>query len=216
MSITNTQNSNPIGGSQYALMFGSELQELFEGEVAVSHWPDQLIETFGFNAGSHYVEHFWLPILGPSCVILMRRLDRLAREGALASPVMLKDLSAEVGLGSPNGYGMSITRTINRLIQFDMGKVVGGSTVAVRTHLPPLNYKQQLRLPEHVARLHSALMVDGFERFDTPLYDRAFLLLLSMVEGAATEDEVINNLVRWRVANDLGTAVLEYLFPRQD
>ena len=197
-------------------MFGSELQELFEGEVVVSHWPDQLIETFGFNAESQYVEHFWLPILGPSCIILMRRLDRLTREGALAHSVALKDLSAEVGLGSPNGYGMSITRTVNRLIQFDMGKVVGGNTVAVRTHLPPLNYKQQLRLPEHVARLHNALMVDGFERYDTPLYDRAFLLLLSMLEGVPTEDEVINCLVRWRVANDLGTSVLEYLYPRHN
>src|SRR3974377_617260 len=41
-------------------------------------WEDRALEVVGFDPRSLYVETFWLPILGPSAILLLRRLaDRL-------------------------------------------------------------------------------------------------------------------------------------------
>src|SRR2546423_14431049 len=37
-------------------------------------WPDDVIDRVGHDPRSTYVERFWLPLLGPSSVVLLRRL----------------------------------------------------------------------------------------------------------------------------------------------
>ena len=42
--------------------------------LTVHPWPDPVIDTLGFDPRSIYVETFWLPTLGPTSVLLMRRI----------------------------------------------------------------------------------------------------------------------------------------------
>ena len=49
--------------------------------VSVEPWPDPVIDELGHDPRSAYVERFWLPVLGPSTVWLLRRLaDQLDRQ----------------------------------------------------------------------------------------------------------------------------------------
>ncbi|HUG86792.1 MAG TPA: hypothetical protein VMM13_19640, partial [Euzebya sp.] len=41
--------------------------------LLVRPWQDATIDAVGHDPRSYYVERFWLPILGPSVVLLLRR-----------------------------------------------------------------------------------------------------------------------------------------------
>src|SRR5258708_13322757 len=48
--------------------------------VMVKPWTDPVLDVLGHDPRSWYVETFWLPTLGPTCVLLMRHLaDRFDR-----------------------------------------------------------------------------------------------------------------------------------------
>ncbi len=42
--------------------------------LAIQPWPDGVIDALGHDPRSHYVEQYWLGILGPSTTWLLRRL----------------------------------------------------------------------------------------------------------------------------------------------
>ncbi|MFV0526368.1 MAG: hypothetical protein ACK5RL_17935 [Acidimicrobiales bacterium] len=45
-------------------------------QLLVRPWPDPVLDEMGHDPRSAYVEQFWLSILGPSAVLLLRRLAR--------------------------------------------------------------------------------------------------------------------------------------------
>lgn len=109
---------------------------------------DPLMESRGFPARSLYVEGYWLPVLGPSSVQLLRRLDLLLAAGPVVLSV--RDLSAELGIRG-TGRASQIVRTMVRLTQFHLATAQGtreDGEFLVRRHLPPLSYRQRAFLPE--------------------------------------------------------------------
>ena len=49
--------------------------------LTVEAWPDPVIDELGHDPRSAYVERFWLGVLGPSTVWLLRRLaDQFDRQ----------------------------------------------------------------------------------------------------------------------------------------
>ncbi len=44
------------------------------GPLTIRPWPDDVIDSLGHDPRSHYVETYWLGILGPSTTWLLRRL----------------------------------------------------------------------------------------------------------------------------------------------
>ena len=45
-----------------------------ESRLEIRPWPDPVLDNLGHDARSPYVERYWLPILGPSATLLVRRL----------------------------------------------------------------------------------------------------------------------------------------------
>ncbi len=136
--------------------------------ILVKPWPDPVIDVLGHDPRSWYVESFWLPTLGPTCVLLMRHLaDRFDRrpEG-LTLPVA--DTAQALGLGTGAGSSSPLQRSLSRLVQFDLACEAGDSTVAVRRHLPPVNRRHVRRLPpllqaEHADWVQSQLDVPALD-----------------------------------------------------
>ena len=44
------------------------------GTLPIVPWSDQVVDTVGHDPRSEYVEHYWLAVLGPSAVWLLRHL----------------------------------------------------------------------------------------------------------------------------------------------
>ena len=112
--------------------------------------PDLVVERLGHRPGSPYVEFVWLGILGPSATFAWQRLSRQA---AAVSPSSLDvvDLSVSLGLGEGLGRNAMVSRTLARLVAFDVARRQG-DTLAVRLALPDLPQRRLPRL-SYSARL---------------------------------------------------------------
>jgi hypothetical protein len=107
----------------------------------------------GFDARSVYVETYWLAILGPSCVLLGRRLVSWLEADPDGFEISLAALAGTLGVGCGVGRHAPIVRTLTRLVDFGIARVA--DTYAVRALFPPLSARQIARLPDHLAAAHA-------------------------------------------------------------
>ena len=115
--------------------------------LTISAWPDPIIDTLGHDPRSDYVERFWLPTLGPTSLLLLRRLaSHLDREPD-GCALDVADLSQSLGLGAREGTSSPLFRSLDRLTQFELACSPASRTYAVRRTVPPVNRRHVQRLP---------------------------------------------------------------------
>ncbi len=107
---------------------------------------------------SSYVERFWLPVLGPTCILLGRRLTRLeaARvgDGDTTLCVLVQVLAIELGLGSNvMGKNSALYRAFDRLQKFHVARFDDRKVWLVDS-LPEVSEGQQRRWPPGLVRAH--------------------------------------------------------------
>lgn len=167
------------------------------GTLSLSRWVDEG-PTAGVDPRSRYVDHFWIPTLGPTAVCLARTLMRMiAREGR-AVIVRTEDLTAILGLHDTDAVA-SLERAIDLLashrILADDGGTEDGSRIAVRSQFPYLDEPLVAALPGELAKAHRApYSLQAAAMLDAPL-DRSrdvgpHLRALSL---AASVDEILVN-----------------------
>ena len=122
--------------------------------VTVRPWWDPGLAVSGFDPRSVYVERFWLGVLGPSTVLLLRRFARGLEERPNGFRVSLSDTAQAIGLGRGDGRQAPISRTIDRACDFGLARRDAVDTLSIRTHLPRLTPRQLSRLPEVVRSTH--------------------------------------------------------------
>jgi hypothetical protein len=103
---------------------------------------------------SHYVESFWLPILGPSSIMLLRLLaDGLQRSPA-GFTLDVVDTARRLGLGHRAGRNAPVSKTIARCCSFGATRLDNAHQLVVRPTLPPLTDRQLSRLPASLQAQH--------------------------------------------------------------
>src|SRR3954453_7514466 len=124
--------------------------------MTVVPWPDPVIDAVGHHPCSPYVENFWLGVLGPSTTFLLRHVvTSLEACGDDGFDLPLAVTARRLGLGDKGGRHGPFLRSIARLVQFELAELTdGGSTLAVRRRVPPLNRRQVVRLPELLQAAH--------------------------------------------------------------
>ena len=142
--------------------------------LAIVPWDDPVFALRGHDPRDHYVERFWLPILGPSTTWLLRRFARGFEEKPGGFRIDLADTSRALGLGEGTGRHSMISRSVDRACQFGMAQRHGVDRVAVRTHLPPLSQRQLKRLPLALQHAHQRIIDEEREhRTDLRVVDAA-------------------------------------------
>lgn len=120
------------------------------GEFKLTAWPAEV--GSGYPVASYYGETFWLPLMGPTTLWIIRRL--VARQpGAV---IHLIDLAGEMGLGQQVARHSPVVRSTARLAMFDLARM-DGAGLAVRPNLPHLTIRQEASLPLHLQRSHVLL-----------------------------------------------------------
>lgn len=119
--------------------------------LRVEPWSDPVVEAVGHDPRSAYAHEFWLPILGPSALLVTRKLlERLEAAGGPCE-VDTAELALGLGLGTGGGRNSRIGNTLGRLDGFGLahiGRAIDGATaVVLRTAWAPLTRSQALRLP---------------------------------------------------------------------
>ena len=166
---------------------------------AVETWTDPVIDQLGHDPRSAYVEKFWLPILGPSSVWLLRRLaDGLDRHPE-GFDLDLVEAAHSLGVGMRGGRNAPLLRTFERCCRFGAARMHGSSAIFVRRRLAPLTRSQTERLPDSLQREHDQWLsqprtLPSFEQ----MQHRARTLALSMRQLGEDNSSVERQLHRWR------------------
>jgi hypothetical protein len=170
--------------------------------VAIEAWPDPVIDRLGHDPRSAYVERFWLSILGPSTVVLLRRLAAELDEHPGGVTLDLLDVSHSIGVGMKGGRQSAFMRTIDRARRFGGLRWQTPDQLAVRRKLPPLTRGQLTRLSPALQHQHDEWVgAQGHphSRDDVNrMRERARGLALSLLELGEDPSTAEQQLHRWR------------------
>lgn len=123
-------------------------------KVLIRPWHDPALAEHGVDPRGDYVERFWLGVVGPSVVFLLRRLARGFDEHPAGFTVSLADTARAIGLSGSVARNSPISRTIDRACLFGLMRRDGEDCLEVRTQLPRLTARQLRRLPLAVRNSH--------------------------------------------------------------
>ncbi len=158
-----------------------------------------MIEQLGHDPRSLYVERFWLPIVGPSCTLLMRYLAGRFDDEPAGFELDLRDASRRIGVGSAQAPGATFLRTVERTVSFGFAQLVDDRVLIVRTRLPTLARRQTLRLPRPMQVEHDTWLDEHRERSaPEQLKHRARALAASLFDLGEDHESVERQLHRWK------------------
>lgn len=135
--------------------------------LKVIPWPDPVLDRLGHDPRSAYVERFWLPTLGPSCLLLLRRLSAELERTSDGFTMDTNQWAAELGIGMRGGRNGPFWRSIERACRFGAAHRVG-ERLSVRRRLPPLTSRQAGRLPPLLRVAHDEWIETRLERNRRP------------------------------------------------
>jgi hypothetical protein len=174
------------------------IPDLSTDVLTVRPWADDVIDALGHDPRSLYVERFWLGVLGPSTIWLLRRIATGFEADPAGFDLPLVDTAQAIGIGG-RGRSSSFARTLGRMCQFDLARIELPNAVAVRRKLPPLARRHLARLPESVQEEHRVwqeadLRLPELERQRR----RARKLAMSLIALGEDIDGTERQLIRWK------------------
>lgn len=171
--------------------------------LLVRPWLDDLVDRMGYDPRSAYAERFWLGVLGPTSLWLLRRLAAGLEAAPDGFDLPLADTAGALGLGG-DGASSPFVRSLKRCCQFEMARAEGPGVLAVRRHLPPLSRRHLLRLPESTQAEHAAWITHQTATGGPETAEhRAERLARSLVELGEDRDTTEHQLTRWGFAAPL-------------
>lgn len=169
--------------------------------VQVTAWDDALLDQFGHDPRSPYVERFWLGVIGPSATWLLRSFAHRFDTEPDGFTIDLRDTAKALGIGARGGANGALYRTMERIMAFGFAQYTSDDVLAVRRRMAPLTRRQQQRLPVDLQLEHDAWLA-SHPATTTPSIDdvrrRARALALSLLELGEDLDATEHQLHRWR------------------
>jgi hypothetical protein len=166
--------------------------------LTVEPWPDPVIDQLGHDPRSAYVERFWLGILGPSTVWLLRLLAAGLDARPEGFELDLAETAAALGLGTRGGRNAPLLRSLERSCRFGAARMHGEASVVVRRRLPPLTRAQVERLPDRLRAEHEGWRARSVNEEAEAMRRRARALAASLLDLGEDPESAERQLHRWR------------------
>lgn len=169
-----------------------------DGSVTVARWPDPLLDRLGHDPRSPYAERFWLSVLGPSALWLLRLLAA-GFDDRDEYPIDLREAARAIGIGNRQGANSPFANTLRRLVQFGFVRVVDERRVVVRHRMPSLTRRQLMRVPPRLRDEHDEWV--AIPPDEAPVVDmrrRARALALSLLQLGEDLEATERQLHHWR------------------
>lgn len=149
-----------------------------------------------FDPRSEYAGTFWLPVLGPSTMWLMRKFAERFDHEPDGFELDLLETSHCLGITGSGGRNNAFHRALNRAVSFHMGRTVDQTTIAIRRFMPQLHQGQINRLPTRLQRKH-AEMIAEHPRSQAEELVRAHKISLTLLTMGDSPDDVEQQLISW-------------------
>lgn len=167
-------------------------------EAHILPLADHELDDAGFDPRSHYAETFWLPILGPSTLWLLRHIAFRFDVEPNGFVLDLEDTSTSLGIRSNGGRNGAFHRSLNRMVGFNMGSTIDDHTIAVRRVMPPLRSGQVRRLPDRLQAAHRDALESRSARRGEDLL-RSTKVATTLLRLGDSPDLVEQQLVSWGI-----------------
>lgn len=134
--------------------------------------PDPRVQRVGFDLTDPYVEQCWSAVVGPSSVLLLRRLPALwvAR---VPAEIEAGELSQSLGLGPGAGDNGRFASTLQRLVRFRLAiPATDGAGLDVYRQVAPLAPRQLARVPAWTRDAHERLLDGHLEQLSRAVTDK--------------------------------------------
>jgi len=151
-----------------------------------------------FDPRSYYAETFWLPILGPSTLWLLRKVAERFDTEPDGFELDLIETSLSLGIPSKGGRNNPFGRAIKRVVSFKMGAMVDEQTIAIVRTMPPLHGGQVRRLTPRLANLHDQTLRAHRSTATEDLH-RATQVAHTLLGLGDSRDIVEQQLVSWGI-----------------
>ncbi len=174
--------------------------------LQIEPWPDELVEKLGYDARSDYVEQYWLGILGPSTVWLIRRLVSGFDDQPDGYTIDLDETATILGLRNNGGKNSPFMRAITRTCQFGLARQQDTSTLAVRRKLPPVTQSQLRKLPQRTQDEHHRHTEERLRKGPNPQYDRAVNVAAGLITTGDTLEATRQQLETWQFDRHTATS----------
>lgn len=146
------------------------LEALVRETLQLSPVLDATLDRVGFPLDHPYVENVWLPVLGPTSVLLLRRVGVLFDEHPNGARVDVVELAQSFGIGPRDGAREEVgrhspmRRTLDRIVQFKLGAWLAEDRLGIHTKVPAVSRAAAERLPASVRVLHDQILDDHLGR----------------------------------------------------
>lgn len=118
--------------------------------------PNEVIARLGFDLRHRYLEECWAPVIGPSSVLLLRRLPGLWGDGETARLTAV-ELGRHIGLA-----GNLTQHTLRRLERFGFARYDPSGRIDVHSTAGPVHGGQLDRLPATSRAEHHRMVAEQF------------------------------------------------------
>ncbi len=125
-------------------------------QLHVTTWLDPHAEEPGYPVRSPYVEFFWMPLVGPSAIVLLWRLNAYLDDEPGGHTFNLDELGRQLGLGSSESEHAPLARALSRLVRFGLARRTGSGGIAVRQAVGPLPQHYLSSLSPVLQEVHRA------------------------------------------------------------
>lgn len=167
-------------------------------KLHITVWSDPVIDRMGHDPRSRYVERFWLGVMGPSTVLLLRHCAAELDGAPDGFDLDLVEVAGALGVGHKGGRNSPLARSLGRACRFGAARALTSDQLQVRRRIPPLTRNQVTRLPPRLQREHEQLLEAELRMDDAALRRRARRLALGLVECGDRVDDAELQLGQWR------------------
>lgn len=168
--------------------------------VHISPLPDPTLDRVGFPLDHPYLEQVYCSVLGPTTVLLLRRIGDLLDGHPEGVHLDLVETSRSLGVGARGaddaevGRNAPIRRALDRIAMFGLGKwTEPDEALAVHAKVPALSRHKADRLPEKLQAVHRSLLTEHLDG------------LVALTEGRAPGQPVLAPIPT-RLARDAAPA----------
>ena len=185
--------------------------------IRISAWVDPLVDKLGHDPRSIYVEQFWLGILGPSTVWLLRHCASQLEAKPEGFDLSLADVAGALGLGHRGGRNSPLARSITRACRFGAARAAGEANLQVRRRIAPLNRGQVEHLPERLQERHRIYIESELDPCDLDAQRRrARRLALGLVACGGQPDDSEMQLGRWKIHPSVAAEAVRWAWNQQN
>lgn len=124
--------------------------------LRASQHPNKVVARLGFDLRHRYLEECWTPVIGPSSVLLLRRLPDLWQRREPAE-LTARELGRHIGL-----MPSATLHTIRRLERYGFARRDPDGEIDVFTTARPVHNRDLDRLPPSSRAAHGRMVTEQF------------------------------------------------------